>query len=173
MLILHLDIGLTPLPGLERPHVSILTGVIITLIDDSESRWHCIRRRLIRRDYSSFLVCIHSLSIGVVILVRSDVRAVIHLEGLDKMSIFSGNVGIYACIIEPEEGVLASQLFLTHHIQIRRCFINAVLKSTGMIPVSRVWYAVRCTNPQEILLHLDVLWPLVLGWLIVGGGYKS
>lgn len=89
------------------------------------------------------------------------------------MSILSGDIGIYASIIEPKEGVLASQVLLTHHIRIRGCFIDAILKSTRMIPVSRVWYSMRCTDSQEVLLHLDVLGALVFRGLIVGGGYNS
>jgi hypothetical protein len=40
-----------------------------------------------------------------------------------------------------------------------------------MIPVSGVWYAMRGSDAQEVLLHLDVLGPLVFRSLIVGGGY--
>lgn len=89
------------------------------------------------------------------------------------MSILSGDIGIYASIIEPKEGVLATQFLLTHHIRIRSCFIDAILKSTRMIPVGRVWYAMRGSDTQEGLLHLDVLGPLVFRGLIVGGGYES
>jgi hypothetical protein len=89
------------------------------------------------------------------------------------MTILSGDIGIYASIIEPKEGVLASQFLLTHHIRIRGCFIDAILKSTGMIPVSRVWYAMRGSDAQKVLFHLDVLGPLVFRGLIVGGGNES
>lgn len=89
------------------------------------------------------------------------------------MPILSCDIGIYASIIEPKEGVLASQFLLTHHIRIRGCFIDAILKSTGMIPVGRVWNAMRGSDAQEVLLHLDVLGPLVFRGLIVRRGYES
>jgi hypothetical protein len=89
------------------------------------------------------------------------------------MSILSRDIGIYASIIEPKQGVLASQFLLTHHILIRGCFIDAIFKSTGMIPVRRVWYAMRGCNAQEVFLHLEVLRPLVFRGLIAGGVNES
>lgn len=89
------------------------------------------------------------------------------------MSILSRDIGIHACIIEPKKGVLASQLLLAHHILIRGCFIDAILKSTGMVSVRRVWYAKRGSDAQEVFLHLEVLGPLVFRGLIAGGVNES
>ena len=89
------------------------------------------------------------------------------------MSILSRDIGIYASIIEPKQGVLASQFLLTHHILIRGCFIDAIFKSTGMISVRWVWYAMRGCNAQEVFLHLEVLRPLVFRGLIAGGVNES
>jgi hypothetical protein len=47
LLVLHLDVSLSSLPRLEGP-ISILTGVVITLIDYSEGRWDSLRNRMIR-----------------------------------------------------------------------------------------------------------------------------